>query len=116
MKDAMALFGDEFEVRDRFATAAMRAMLTAPATVDLVRSAPNKDPHRSIAATAFDLAETMISERRRRTIYTCTTCGKVALKPGNERCPECAKHMCVRCRKPVGELHHICIREIGEEL
>jgi hypothetical protein len=117
VKEAMVLFGDEVEVRDQYVGVIAQGFVIK-----------NAIPHRvvgigtmveeyneavtRVAGDSFDLAEALIRERRRRTTYTCASCGKAALKPGDERCPECATHMCVRCRKPAGETHHLCIAEV----
>ncbi len=109
-KDAIALYNDELELRDEFAGRAMQALITAKAGLP---EQGFEDPHRFIAVASFDVAKAMILERRRRTPYTCTNCGRAAMKEGSERCPECAKIACVRCTKPIGEFHHICIREVA---
>ena len=102
MKEAMILFGDdEIEARDKYAAAALPVVLARH---------PD-DGLGVIAEESFDIAEAMIVERRRRTTYTCL-CGKVALTIGSERCPACAAKVCVRCKKPFGELHHVCISEV----
>lgn len=112
MKEPMVLFGDEIEVRDHYVAVIAQGLAVAVANVQ-DRISRYHDVQ-FLATNAFDLAEALIEIRRQRTVYTCAFCGKVALKPGSERCPECAEKVCVRCQKPFSELHHICIREFAE--
>ena len=110
-KDAIALFGDELELRDKFATSAMESFIATPPTSSTVREAMIRDPLGMVSRMSFDVATAMIIERRRRTFYTCAHCGSAACKEAAERCEICARIKCTRCDRPLGELHHICVRD-----